>query len=758
MKKSIFLLTLGTALLNAQTISSINFKGLLHLSPEVAKEITGLKVGDELTGDNTDRAISKLYAQGYFDDIYIEQNGGDVNIVVKEKPSIARLDIKGVVTNDKTAIEQLVGIKQGNMYDELAIERAKERIRQYYESKGFFDTVVDVSKEPVADSESSLFVTLNINRGENIIIENVNLVGSKLFDYGDIEPFVANKEREFMGWLWGRNDGKVKLFDLPNDSARIQDRYYQKGYLDATVSNPYLNAYMDKYTANLTYYINEGEQYRISKISIEAPQELGLNNDEILKDFRLEAGDVMNSARLRQDLKKLDDIVADKGYAYVRVEPKTIKNEEDRTVEIIYEVIPNEQVYIRNVIISGNERTVDRVVRRELYLTEGNLYNRTDLQDSKDALKRTSYFDDVEIEEQRVGTNQVDLLVKVKEASTGAISGGIGYGSSDGLLLNASLSDTNIFGSGMKGSISVDKSDDELSGQIGLTNPRLFDSDYSLGGTLYANDYDLDSYDEKSYGLNVVLGRKLTRNLSASLGYIIEHSNVTGLSQTLQDIGYTEGKSIKSSLIPSITYNSTDDYYLPRTGMIASTSLEFAGVGGDEKFLKSRTNFNWYQGTREWIDYDLIFRFKSSYAKIWDRGHVPINERLYLGGIRNLRGYESRSVSPKVLSINGNWYETGGDQALNSTAELSFPIIDRVKMRGVLFFDYGMIEGKVSNNVSSTSSVIEFIDGRISRYSTGMGIEWVTPMGPLQLIFAKPLNSKKGDDTSTFEFTIGQRF
>jgi len=145
-----------------------------------------------------------------------------------------------------------------------------------------------------------------------------------------------------------------------------------------------------------------------------------------------------------------------------------------------------------------------------------------------------------------------------------------------------------------------------LSGQISLTNPRLFDSEYSLGGTLYANDYDWDSYDEKSYGANVVLGRKLTRNLSASLGYIIEQSRVTGLSQVLKDVGYKEGKSIKSSLVPSITYNSTDDYYLPRTGIIASTSLEFAGLGGDEKFLKSRTNFNWYQGTREWIDYDLI--------------------------------------------------------------------------------------------------------------------------------------------------------
>nr|WP_315059671.1 outer membrane protein assembly factor BamA [uncultured Campylobacter sp.] len=756
MKKSVFLLLLGAVLANAEQITSINFKGLVHLSPETAKEIMGLKVGDELNVDSTDRAIAKLFRQGYFDDIYIENKGGDVTVTVKEKPSIARIDIKGVVTNDKTAIDGLINIKQGNMYDELAIERAKERIRQYYESKGYFDTVIDVTKEPVAGNESSLFVTMNINRGENIIIENVNLVGAKLFDYDDVEPVVANKEREFMGWMWGRNDGKVKLFELPNDPARIQDKYYQKGYLDATVSNPYLNAYMDNYTADLTYYVTEGEQYRVSSVDIEAPEFLELDKEKILKDFRLESGDVMNSARLRQDMKKLDDMVADKGYAFVRINPKTEKNVEDKTVSIVYEVVPDEKVYIRNVQISGNDRTVDRVVRRELYLTEGNLYSRTDLQDSKDALKRTSYFDEVEIEEQRVGANQVDLLVKVKEASTGSISGGIGYGSSDGLLLNASVSDTNVFGSGLKGVISVDRSDNELSGQIGLTNPRLFDSEYSLGGTLYANDYSWNNYDEKSYGLNVVVGRKLTRNLSASLGYIIEQSRISGLSDVLKTVGYKDGKSLKSSLIPSITYNSTDDYYLPRTGIIASTSLEFAGVGGDEKFLKSRTNFNWYQGIREWVDYDLIFRFKSSFGKIWDRGWVPINERLYLGGIRNLRGFESRTVSPKVKVASGSWYETGGDTSFNSSAELSFPLIERVKMRGLLFVDYGVIRGRIAN--VTAPGIVDYVDGRISRYSAGAGIEWVTPMGPLQLIFAKPLKKQDGDDTSTFEFTIGQRF
>ncbi|MGG7047606.1 MULTISPECIES: outer membrane protein assembly factor BamA [unclassified Campylobacter] len=745
MKKNLFLLLLAFSAANAEQIQSVNFNGLIHISPDVAREISGLKIGSQLTGENSDKAITNLFKQGYFEDIYLTSDGtGNIVINLKEKPSIARVDLKGVVTNDKTAIESLINIKPGNMYDELSIEKTKERIRQYYESKGYFDTVVDVEKKPVADNESSLFLTLNINRGENMIIENVNLVGAKKFDYGDVEPIIANKSREWAGWMWGRNDGKVRLFELENDPLRIQDKYFQKGYLDATVSAPYLNASFDNYTADLTYYIKEGKPYDVSSVNIDAPEYLELDKDELISDFKLEAGDRMNSEHLRRDMKKLDDLVADKGYAFVKVSPNTQKYDDNHTVDITYEVDPGEQVYIRNVKISGNERTVDRVIRRELYLTEGSLYSRTDLQDSTDALKRTSYFDDVEIKEERVDANTVDLIVDVKEASTGTISGGIGYGSSDGLLLSASLSDSNIFGSGMKGTISVDKSDDELSGQIGITNPRIFDSEYSLGGTIYANDYDWDNYEEKSYGFNLTVGRKITRNLSASLSYVIEQSDISGLNKVLQEVGYKEGKNLKSSLIPAISYNSTDDYYLPRRGILASTSFEFAGIGGDEKFVKNRTDFNYYLGLREYIDYDFILRYKSSFGKVWDNGYVPINEKLYLGGIRNLRGYESRSVSPKVLASNGQWYETGGEISFNNSAEISFPLIDRVKMRGMVFYDYGMIGQK---------SVSE-----IKRSSYGAGIEWITPIGPLQLIFAKALNKARNDDTNSFEFTIGRRF
>ncbi len=738
MKKIISLCALA-ALSSATTIKEIKFSGLNHLSNTSALNLTGLKAGEKLDPVKINTAILNLYKQNYFKNIVVDENNGILNIIVTEKPSIAKVTITGIASNDRKQVESILGIKRGTLFDEANAKEASERIKAYYESKSYFDTIVEYKIKNL-DNTDGLELEFIVNRGENIVIDNVYLSGAKKLSYSDIEPAVVNKEKEFMGWMWGRNDGKLKIFELSNDSARISDEYMKKGYLDVQVSPPYLKTYTDTYQANLTYFIKEGKPYKIQSISIENPLFDEKKNSETTKDLRSSVGKTINIEDIRKDVKTIETQSADLGYAFVEVYPDIQKNDQTQEVVVVFKVIPHDKVYIRNVIISGNSRTVDRVVRRELYVTEGNLYNRTDLSESRNALRRTSYFDDVNIKEEKVDDTHIDLIVNVKEASTGAISGGIGYGSSDGLLLNASLSDTNIFGSGIKSSVSVDKSDDTLSGRISLIDPRVRDSDYSLGGSLYSNDYEWDNYSEKNYGFDITIGRQFARYYNVSLTYNLEQSDIYHLSPTLLRTGYELGKSIKSSITPAITFNNTDDYYLPRSGIIASTSLEYAGLGGDQEFISSSSRFNFYQGLQDYIGYDLIYRYKASFYKVWNEGYLPINQRIYLGGIRSIRGFESRSVSPK-----NEWGdEVGGTIAFANSLELSFPLIDRIKLRGSIFFDYGMIGRK---NLDE-----------IQRMSTGVGIEWITPIGPLQLVFAKPLNDKKGDDTNTFEFNLGTRF
>ncbi|ELU2122864.1 outer membrane protein assembly factor BamA [Campylobacter coli] len=739
MKKHLISICALVAMANAATIKDIKFIGLNHLSNTSAINIAGLKIGEEINPAKINTAILNLYKQNYFENIAVENNNGILEIIVTEKPTIAKVSITGIASNDRKQVESILGIKRGTLLDEGSIKEAIERIKAYYEAKSYFDTIVEYKKKTLENTDG-LELEFIVNRGENIIIDNVHLSGAKKFSYSDIEPAIVNKEKEFMGWMWGRNDGKLKIFELSNDSARISDEYMKKGYLDVQVSSPYLKTYTDTYQANLTYFIKEGKPYKIESVSIENPLFSEEENMQNVKNLRSTQGKLINIEDIRKDVKTIETQSADLGYAFAEVYPDIQKNDQTQEASVVFKVIPHDKVYIRNVIISGNSRTVDRVVRRELYITEGNLYNRTDLSESTNALRRTSYFDDVEIKEEKVDDTHIDLIVNVKEASTGAISGGIGYGSSDGLLLNASLSDTNIFGSGIKSSVSVDKSDDTLSGRISLINPRILDSQYSLGGTLYSNDYEWDNYSEKNYGFDITLGRQFARYYNVSLTYNLEQSDIYHLSPTLLRTGYELGKTIKSSITPAITFNNTDDYYLPRKGIIASISLEYAGLGGDQEFLSSSSKFNFYQGLQDYIGYDLIYRYKASFYKVWDEGYLPINQRIYLGGIRSLRGFESRTVSPK-----NEWGdEVGGTIAFANSVELSFPLIDRIKLRGSVFFDYGMIGNK---NLDE-----------IQRMSTGLGIEWITPIGPLQLVFAKPLNDKKGDDTNTFEFNLGTRF
>ncbi|MCV3551113.1 outer membrane protein assembly factor BamA [Campylobacter sp. CNRCH_2013_0855] len=738
MKKWFVFFALSSSLC-ATTIKDIKFEGLSQLSKESAIAISKLKIGQKIDPASIDIAIKNLFDRNYFKDIAVEEKNGVLTFKMVEKPSIGKIDIQGIASNDRKQIESLVGLKPGILYDENSAKDAAEKIKLFYQAKGFYDTVVEIKDEKLSNS-SSLKLTFVVNRGENIIIEKVHLSGAKNLSYSDIEPAIANKQREALGWMWGFNDGKLKIFDLANDSSRISDVYLKEGYLDVSVSPAFLNTYTDTYQADLTYFINEGEVYKVKEIKIFNPIFSDEENEALANDLKLSVGKIVNIEKLREDIKTIETKTADLGYAFVQVIPDIQKDKENHEAIIIFKVIPNEKVYIRDVIVSGNTKTVDRVIRRELYLTEGNLYNRTDLMDSRNALRRTAYFENVDIKEQRVDDTHIDLIVEVKEASTGAISGGIGYGTSDGILLSASLSDANILGSGMKGSVSIDKGDDTLSGRVSLRNPRVNDSDYSLGGSLYSDRLEWDSYDERNYGFDISVGKTLGRYTSIDLTYNLEQSDIYHLSDRLIAQGYKLGKTYKSSITPSIVFNNTDDYYLPRSGFIASTSLEYAGLGGDQEFISSTTKFNYYQGLEEFIGWDLIYRYKASFYKVWDQGYLPINEKLYLGGIGTIRGFDRRSVSPK-----NEWGdETGGTVAFANSVELSFPIFDRIKLRGSIFFDYGAI------GQSSLS--------QIQRWSTGVGFEWLTPLGALNLVFAKPFNTNSKDDISKFEFMLGARF
>ena len=744
MKKLLILSILMASLLQAAVVKSLKFDGLVHLSQEVASEMIGIKKGDSVDIEIIDKAVKTLYKQGYFKDVWVEEVG-DGNLVFhfKEKPTIAMIELDGIGENDKKKVLGFIGMNKGEVYDAEKAAASENIIIKFYEAQGYFDTVVEHDTEVL--NGTSIKVKFLINRGEEIFIKKVNMCGVKNLEYSDFEPKIANKEAEWLPWMWGFNDGKLRLSDLPNDSSRIKDVYMEYGYLDAKISEPFLKTYMDSYTATLSYSVDEGKQYKIGLVDIKIPKDLNVSVDALKDEMVLHTGDVFDVNRLRRDIKRVENVVADLGYAYVRVIPDIKKKSEAAIADVYLRVIPKDKVYINEVRISGNSRTIDRVIRRDVFLAAGDLYNRTDLKDTKGALKRSSYFETVNIVEKRVSKDKIDLVVEVTEASTGSIGGGIGYGSSDGLLLSANLSDSNIFGSGMTAAVDVERSDATLSGKISLANPRVFDSIYSLGGSIYRtiSDYTYDAttdYTSTTTGFNISVGRRFGRHWRGSLGYVLEDKQYSDYNTSTTFV-YTD--LLKSSLIPSITYNTTDDYYLPRKGINFTSSLEFAGVGGDAKYLKSITKFNYFYGLRDDFKYDLILRYKSQFQYLLDNGNVPVDEYIKMGGLSTVRGYSSGTIGPVTyIDATNNYYS--GTMMFVNTIEASFPLIERLKMRGAVFFDYGMI-----GQENLTDEV---------RAGTGAILEWVSPMGPISFVFAKALLEEAGDDTSSFEFTMGRQF
>jgi outer membrane protein insertion porin family len=753
----IFFTILLTTQLFATTITSIKFEGMVHLSESVAKRMLGFKEGDTLDEEAVDKAIKRFFKQGYFADIWVDNADGVITFHFKEKPIISKIEMKGYKENDDEAQEALLQIKKGSIYDEKRLEAVKKRIIDALSQEGKIDSVVEIETEHL--DNGSVKVTFRVNEGENIIIEQLDYSGVKGLDPELFDDVIANKEHEFMGWFWGRNDGKMQLAQMQYDPLRIRDLYMQYGYLDAKVDEPFVRVDFDHYTAQMSYQLVEGDIYRVSDIILQ--QRTKVMSEEALRDvIKLKMNEAFNIKTFREDSERIKTAIADLGYAFVQVVPDLRKDKETKSVEVVYRINPGEKVRIRNVIIAGNNRTLDRIIRRELYLGPGDMYNLTDLKDSRNALGRTGYFENTTIEEKRIDTHTMDLVVKVKEAPTGNIQLGGGYGSYGGILLTVGVNDRNIFGSGINMGIQLEKSQLTQNYSFNISNPRMNDSDFSGNFSVYHSSYEYNDYTVNSQGVTVGTGHRFTRHITGYIGYTYADTGYQDYASSVFDSYYAVffESYAKSSITVSATFDNTDDYYLPREGVVAMQSFERSGIGGDADYFKSRTTFAAYRGMQEWLDFDLIARYKARYYYAEDKGYLPLAERFYMGGMRSVRGYESYSLAPSYIDENGQRRRIGGTQTFSNNFELSAPLVPKAKMRLAAFYDWGWITGRVPTHVAYNNIPTHGYSQDITRSSYGLALEWFSPMGPIQLIYANAIDPQPGDRTTHFEFTIGQRF
>lgn len=741
MKKILLLLSIASYSMSSQDINEIKFQGLTQISNEIALETLKFNTESDYTLAEINEAIKKFYAFNYFNNIWTTDENNVLTFHFVEKPFIAKLDMKGYKTRDEEveALYTSMGLKKGTMYTPKKLEKAKKALLLALEREGYINSIVETSIENI--SPTSVAVNFEVNKGTEITVTSVSYKGVKSLDISDIEGVIANKETDCcFTWFFGQNNGEMNFEQLSYDSHRIKDLYLQNGYLDAKVTPAFSKVDFNTNTASIEYTIEEGAQYKVNETIIYLDESIE-KVETIYAELSLEKDDIFNITKLRKDQEYIKTVVADKGYAYTQVNYDIKPDKTNHTVDLVYNVLPGDKVYIDDVVISGNSRTLDRVIRRNIYLAPKDLYKLSDLKDSKSKLKRSGFFETVEIKEERTSANSMTLLVSVKEAPTGNFIIGGGYGSYDGFMINASINDKNIFGSGLNLGFSVDHSSKRDTFNISLQNPAINDSIYSGSVNLYNKESLIENADTTSTegdettntsGFSVGVGRSIGRYARAGATYTLEKTDVTYELDTTLDNSY-----VTSAITPYISYNSTDDYYTPRAGMSASTSLKVAGIGGDAKYMLSSSTFKYFHSLDKAIDKDWIIRYKTNIKLIQDNGNLPDDTSFSMGGISSVRGYESYA-----------FYAQDGEDPFKKTwtnnLEFTFPLIPSAKMRWGLFYDYGMIGSNSFND--------------IKRSGAGALLEWISPVGPLQFVFSEPLDAQTGDKTSTFEFNLGSKF
>ena len=782
----------------AQEIKSIKYDGLVYMSDLLAQEVTGIKKGDTLNEKKLDTAILALYEQGYFKDVYATFDNGNLVFHFVEKPRVASLEIKGYGTEqERETLYKQLSLKKGDVFDAQKLQNTKETLQTILEVQGYYGSTIEVIQSEIADNVYA--ITLDVNRGDNIYITSAFYDGRKSLTVSQIQSLTANKERQFMGWLWGRNDGKLILQELEFDNKRIQDVYMRHGFLDASVSAPYLDTNFSNYTANLYYKIDEGKRYTITDIEIQMDNEVE-SISKLKKLLISKVGKTINIEDVRTDMQLLKQAIADLGYAFAVVNPDLDKDEKDGKVKIIYRIQVGQKVKINDVIITGNTRTADRIIRREILLAPGDTYSFTKIIASENALRRLGFFESVKIDQKRISETAMDLIVSVTEGRTGELQFGMGYGSYGGLMINGTVSERNLFGTGQSGSIyanistgsglsfnGIKNAGKSYSGSVSLNNPRLFDSYYSASFNLYATYSVNYNYIQQNAGFGVTVGKLLTNTLRVSLGYDLNGLKTSNFTSPLYERYYASKNRIvgtvgdvpihglwnreynipiTSSLTPSISFDNTDDYYFPKRGFIASAYAQFNGLGGDVYNTKVYAKFAAYYYFKDLIGLDLIGRYKAQggYFFRYNReSFLPINNTFYMGGVTTIRGFRSGSISPRDEL--GLW--VGGDGMFTNSVELSYGILEAAKMRLSVYFDYGLLHYRTYPGVAD-KNIANFKDFGITgsgnnaitwRAATGLAIEWVSPMGPIVLVFPlKVFNKQPGDLTSSFEFTLGTRF
>lgn len=719
-----------------QRIARIEFKGNRRIDGSAINQVLKSAVGDILTDENLSADIKAIFKMGYFDDVAVEltdmPEGKLVTFNIVEKPMITEIRINGNKALKRDDIEGVMTVRSRQTVNPERLNADMEKIKTLYDSKGYYNAEIRYAIE--RERERDVRIVITIVENEKLFIRSIVFEGNRAFTSRELKNMMSTTEWGIFHFL--TDSGVLKKDQLKQDLGKINAYYLNNGFINAQVGEPEITHQKSGMTVKIS--ISEGRQFRVGKVTITG-DELKVPRTELLAKLQISKKDFYDREAIIRDMDYLTQVCNDEGFANADVAPRTEPQEKTQTVDVTYDINKRKLVYFNRINITGNTKTRDKVIRRELSVVEGDLYNRTKLKDSYLALNRLRFFEEIDFQTQKGPSETLtDINISVKEKPTGMFSLGAGYSALDQAVLSAQVSQQNLFGRGQTLSLKASLGSRFTLYDISFTEPWLFDIPLRSKFDLWNLYREYDAYKLDSSGFGMVMGYPLWKYVTGYVGYRFSVDNVKDILDTASPyIKRQAGKTTSSGVSFNLTRDSTDDAMFPSTGSKNTVTLEYTGgpLQGDVSYTRYGAVSAWFFP----LPLDTVFgiRGKIGYMTANEGKDVPVYERYYLGGINTLRGL--REVGPKDPATGT---VIGGLTMLNFNVEYIFPLIKNAGMKGVAFFDSG--------NAWESGYHIDDM-----RKTAGLGIRWYSPIGPLRLEWGYVLDPKSGESTSRWEFAIG---
>ncbi len=726
-----------------QRILEISIDGNLRIEAEAIKRVVKTQPGDIYNPKNLSDDLKAIFAMGYFDDIQIlsepRPDGVMVTFKIKEKPTLRAVRFSGIRwAFEEEEVAEVITAKRGSILNINVIQNDIDRITELYKEENYHNVNVDYKIYERKDNQAD--IEYIIEEGEKFQIERIMFEGNEAFSDKELKRQMATAEENILSWFTSAGD--LDENKLEQDVARLTSFYKNNGYMQARVGEPEVNFVGQE--IEITIEINEGPRFRVGEVSLTG--DLILEQAELIESLKIRQEEFYNREILRGDVLNLTDLYSNQGFAYADVAPQVKQDSEKRVVDIVFDIKKGQQVYFEKIIISGNTKTRDKVIRRQLRVYEQEQFSSTRLKRSIRNLYRLDYFEQVNVDTSKGSADdKMVLKIDVVEKSTGAFSFGAGYGNADKLYGTISISERNLFGRGqkleLKGTMGSKTQDIDLT----FTEPYVWDIPLSGTLTFYNWIYDFEEYDKDSFGFGLSFSYPIFNYTRARLGYVYDIADISNISSDAPgSIKELNGKNTKSSIKSSLRYDSRDSTFVPSEGSNHGFSFEFAGLGGDIGFMKYIGETTYYLP----LFWGLVLapHAEAGYVNKTRTKKLPDYEKFYLGGIGSLRGFKRDDLAPRDNDNNS----IGGDKYVQFNLDLTFPLLKDQGVFGGLFFDTGRVYG---DNES-----IELDPGDL-RQSAGLGIRWLSPMGPVRLEYGFILDQKETDDgPGNWEFSMASAF